>query len=113
MTSLEDLTVGALVRRILDRPIRVFQAEWHAAETLTLQPTPTSPADQSRSCKHPDYSRWSEEAAVAQVAWQIVDGRIRYAGLTLAQWVPKVVADLVAMADPLARGALRVGRPWG
>jgi hypothetical protein len=50
---------------------------------------------------------------VAQAACQIVDGRIRYAGLTLARWVPKVVADLVAMADPAARGALRVGRPWG
>lgn len=38
---------------------------------------------------------------MAQVAWQVVDGRIRYAGRTLAQWVPKVVADLVATADPL------------
>jgi uncharacterized protein len=38
---------------------------------------------------------------VAEVAWRVVDGQIRYAGRTLAQWVPKVVADLVATADPL------------
>jgi predicted nucleotidyltransferase len=38
---------------------------------------------------------------MAQVAWQVVDGRIHYSGRTLAEWVPDVVADLVAMADPL------------
>jgi uncharacterized protein len=38
---------------------------------------------------------------VAQLAWQVVDGRIRYSGRTLAQWEPDVVADLVATADPL------------
>jgi len=38
---------------------------------------------------------------MAQAAWQVVDGRIRYAGRTLAQWVPDVVADLVAAAQPL------------
>ena len=38
---------------------------------------------------------------MAQLAWQVVDGRIRYSGHTLAEWVPNVVADLVAKADPL------------
>jgi predicted nucleotidyltransferase len=38
---------------------------------------------------------------MAQAAWQVVDGRIRYAGRTLAEWVPDVVADLVAAAQPL------------
>jgi uncharacterized protein len=38
---------------------------------------------------------------MAQAAWQVVDGRIRYAGRTLADWVPDVVDDLVAAAQPL------------
>jgi uncharacterized protein len=38
---------------------------------------------------------------MAQVRWQVVDGRIRYSGRTLAEWVPEVVADLVAAANPL------------
>lgn len=38
---------------------------------------------------------------MAQQAWQVVEGQIRYSGQTLAEWVPGVVADLVAMADPL------------
>jgi uncharacterized protein len=38
---------------------------------------------------------------MAQVAWQVVEGKIRYAGRTLAQWVNDVVGDLVAAADPL------------
>jgi predicted nucleotidyltransferase len=38
---------------------------------------------------------------MAQATWQVVDGRIHYAGRTLAEWVPKVVADLVAAARPL------------
>ena len=38
---------------------------------------------------------------MAQVAWQVVDGQIRYYGRTLSQWVPDVVGDLVATADPL------------
>jgi predicted nucleotidyltransferase len=38
---------------------------------------------------------------MAQLAWQVVDGRIRYSGRTLAQWAPEVVADMVATADPL------------
>ena len=38
---------------------------------------------------------------MAQVAWQVVEGRIRYSGRTLTQWVPDVVGDLVATADPL------------
>lgn len=38
---------------------------------------------------------------MAQAAWHIVDGRIRYAGRTLAEWVPDVVSDLVAAAQPL------------
>jgi predicted nucleotidyltransferase len=45
--------------------------------------------------------RSSEETGMAQVAWQVVDGRIRYAGRTLAGWVPEVVADLVGAAQPL------------
>ena len=42
MTSLEDLTVGALIRGILDRPIRVVQVEWHGADALTLTYTDES-----------------------------------------------------------------------
>jgi uncharacterized protein len=38
---------------------------------------------------------------MTQAAWQIVDGRIRYAGRTLAEWVPDVLTDLVAAAQPL------------
>lgn len=38
---------------------------------------------------------------MAEPAWQIVEGKIRYSGRTLAAWVPHVVADLVATADPL------------
>jgi predicted nucleotidyltransferase len=38
---------------------------------------------------------------MAQAAWQVVDGKVRYAGRTLADWVPDVVADLVAAARPL------------
>jgi uncharacterized protein len=38
---------------------------------------------------------------MAQAAWQVVDGKIRYTGRTLAEWVPDVVADLVAAAQPL------------
>jgi predicted nucleotidyltransferase len=38
---------------------------------------------------------------MAQATWQVVEGRIRYSGRTLAEWVPDVVADLVATAGPL------------
>ena len=38
---------------------------------------------------------------MVQTSWQVVDGQIRYSGRTLAQWVPDVVGDLVATADPL------------
>jgi predicted nucleotidyltransferase len=38
---------------------------------------------------------------MAQAAWRVVDGRIRYSGRTLADWVPDVVADLVTAARPL------------
>lgn len=38
---------------------------------------------------------------MAQLAWQVIDGRIRYSGRTLGQWVPDVVADVIATADPL------------
>jgi uncharacterized protein len=38
---------------------------------------------------------------MAQSAWDVVDGRILYSGRTLNQWVPDVVRDLVAAADPL------------
>jgi hypothetical protein len=34
MTNLGDLTVGALVRGILDRPVRIGQLEWHGHQTL-------------------------------------------------------------------------------
>ena len=36
MTDLADLTVGALVRGILDRPVRIVQLEWHGSDALTL-----------------------------------------------------------------------------
>ncbi|MGH2733702.1 MAG: nucleotidyltransferase domain-containing protein [Actinomycetota bacterium] len=32
---------------------------------------------------------------------EVVEGKVRYGGQTLAEWVPHVVADLVAAADPL------------
>jgi uncharacterized protein len=38
---------------------------------------------------------------MAQAAWQVVNGRIRYSGRTLAEWVPDAVTDLVAAAHPL------------
>jgi predicted nucleotidyltransferase len=38
---------------------------------------------------------------MAQTAWEITNGRIRYSGQTLAQWVPGVVADLVTAVQPL------------
>ena len=38
---------------------------------------------------------------MAQAAWQVVEGRIRYSGRTLAEWVPDVVADLAAAIQPL------------
>jgi uncharacterized protein len=38
---------------------------------------------------------------VAQLAWQVVEGQIRYSGRTLTQWVPDVVSDVIATADPL------------
>ena len=42
MTDLADLTVGALVRGILDRPVRVVQLEWHGSDALTLTYTDES-----------------------------------------------------------------------
>lgn len=36
-----------------------------------------------------------------QVAVEVVDGKARYDGRTLAEWVPTVIADLVAACDPL------------
>jgi superfamily II DNA or RNA helicase len=42
MTSLEDLKVGALVRGILDRAVRVVQVEWHGSDALTLTYTDES-----------------------------------------------------------------------
>jgi superfamily II DNA or RNA helicase len=42
MTNLADLTIGALVRGILDRPVRVVQLEWHGSEALTLTYTDES-----------------------------------------------------------------------
>ena len=42
MTDLADLTVGALVRGILDRPVRIVQLEWHGSDALTLTYTDES-----------------------------------------------------------------------
>jgi superfamily II DNA or RNA helicase len=42
MTNLADLTVGVLVRGILDRPVRVVQLEWHGSDALTLTYTDES-----------------------------------------------------------------------
>jgi uncharacterized protein len=38
---------------------------------------------------------------MAQARWQVVGGRIRYSGRTLADWAPEVVADLAATGHPL------------
>jgi predicted nucleotidyltransferase len=38
---------------------------------------------------------------MAQAAWQVVNGRIRYSGRTLAEWVPDAVTDVVAAVHPL------------
>ncbi|MGH8908084.1 MAG: nucleotidyltransferase domain-containing protein [Egibacteraceae bacterium] len=38
---------------------------------------------------------------MAQVAVQVVEGKVRYNGRTLAEWVPEVIADVVAACDPL------------
>ena len=38
---------------------------------------------------------------MAQAAWQVVEGRAHYRGRTLAEWVPAVVADLVASSRPV------------
>jgi SNF2 family DNA or RNA helicase len=42
MTDLGDLAVGALVRGILDRPVRIVQLEWHGSDALTLTYTDES-----------------------------------------------------------------------
>jgi predicted nucleotidyltransferase len=39
--------------------------------------------------------------APRQVAVEVMDGKVRYDRRTLAEWVPSVVADLVAACDPL------------
>ncbi|MGH9023977.1 MAG: nucleotidyltransferase domain-containing protein [Acidimicrobiia bacterium] len=36
-----------------------------------------------------------------QVTYEVVDGKARYNGRTLAEWLPHVVADLVSTFDPL------------
>ena len=38
---------------------------------------------------------------MAQPTWQLVDGKVRYAGRTLSDWVPNVVADLATAGQPL------------
>jgi predicted nucleotidyltransferase len=38
---------------------------------------------------------------MTEVRGQVLDGKIRYGGRTLADWVPEVVADLARAADPL------------
>lgn len=35
------------------------------------------------------------------VTLEVVDGKARYDGRTLAEWVPEVVSDLVAACDPV------------
>lgn len=35
------------------------------------------------------------------VTVEVIDGRVRYNGRTLAEWVPHVVGDIVAACDPL------------
>ena len=36
-----------------------------------------------------------------QVVWEVVDGKARYDGRTLAEWVPRIVEDIVREFDPL------------
>lgn len=36
-----------------------------------------------------------------QVVWEVVDGKARYDGRTLADWVPQIVEDIVREFDPL------------
>jgi predicted nucleotidyltransferase len=36
-----------------------------------------------------------------QVSVEVVEGRVRYDGRTLADWMPTVIADLVAACDPV------------
>jgi uncharacterized protein len=38
---------------------------------------------------------------MAKAPWQVVDGKIRYANRTLAEWVPDVVTDLITATNPL------------
>ncbi len=38
---------------------------------------------------------------MARVTTEVVDGRVRYDGRTLADWAPEVAADVVAACDPL------------
>jgi predicted nucleotidyltransferase len=38
---------------------------------------------------------------VAPIDVRVVDGKIRYDGRTLAEWVPDIVVDLLAACDPL------------
>lgn len=37
----------------------------------------------------------------SQAVVEVIDGKARYDGRTLAEWVPTVIADLVAICDPL------------
>lgn len=46
------------------------------------------------------------------ISIEVVDGKVRYNGRTLAEWVPSVVRDIVAACDPLqviAFGSVALG----
>lgn len=43
----------------------------------------------------------TDEGLPRQVTVAVVDGKARYDGQTLAEWVPTVITDLVAACDPL------------
>ncbi len=36
-----------------------------------------------------------------QVVYEVVDGKARYDGRTLSEWLPKVIEDIVRACDPL------------
>ncbi len=38
---------------------------------------------------------------MAQIVSEVVDGKVRYNGRTLDEWVPEVVTDIVTACDPL------------
>ena len=72
MTDLADLTVGALVRGILDRPVRIVQLEWHGSDALTLTYT-----DESR-----------QAGAGAAVPGRRISSHRRAARAAPGRWMP-------------------------